>query len=75
MCSRTPKPSFSLFECSRQKISVLVFLMGQNPKCPGFIKEGSKETSSNISSMCIPSTTNAGAFIQYLPTMYHVQRM
>ena len=36
------RPGFSLFECIRQKIglifckhdSVLVFLMGQNPKCP-----------------------------------------
>ena len=37
------KPGFSLFECFRQKIgilfvniAVLVFLMGQNPKCPGY---------------------------------------
>ena len=42
--SRTPRPGFSLFECYIQKIgaifskhnSVLVFLVGQNPKCPGY---------------------------------------
>ena len=41
--SRTPRPGFSLFECYGQKIglifskhnSVLVFLMGQDPTCPG----------------------------------------
>ena len=32
----TPRPGFGLFECDNQKISVLVFLMGQNPKCPGY---------------------------------------
>ena len=39
---KTPKPGVSLFECYRQKIglifskhnSVLVFVMGQNLKCP-----------------------------------------
>ena len=33
---RAPRPGFSLFECYIQKINVLVFLMGQNPKCPGY---------------------------------------
>ena len=44
------------------KISVLVFLMDQNHKCPGYIiiKENTKETRSNISLTCIPSTTIAG---------------
>ena len=31
--SRTPRPGFSLLECYRQKIIVLVFLIVQNPKC------------------------------------------
>ena len=35
--------------------------MGQIPKCQDITKEKTKETSSNISSMCIPSTTIAGA--------------
>ena len=34
--SQTPRPGFSLFECYKQKLSVLVFLMGQDPKCPGY---------------------------------------
>ena len=72
--SRIARPGFSLFECYRQKIglifskhdSVLVFLMGQNPKCWGYnqrlfiskisdiIKERTKETSYNISSTRSP---------------------
>ena len=31
--SRSPRRGFSLLECYRQKISVLVFLIGQNPIC------------------------------------------
>ena len=39
------------------------------------INERTKETSSNISSTCIPSTTIAGAGQHSFNTMYHVQRM
>ena len=51
--------------CHRQKICVLVFLIGQDT-----IMERTKETSLNISLTCIPSTTIAGVGQHSFHRMY-----
>ena len=53
-------------------IAVLIFLIGQNPKCPGLIIERTKETS--ISSTCrpIPSTTIADKSVYRCTCLYDV---
>ena len=67
--SRTPRPGFSLFECYRQKISLIfskhrVYWSSSWARIlnvKDIIKERTKETSSNISWTYIPPATIAGA--------------
>ena len=59
--SRTPRPGFSLFECYRQKSVYWSSSWARILNVQDIIKEKTKETSSNISSTCIPSTIIAGA--------------
>ena len=76
--SRTPRPGFSLFECHWRKISVLVFLMGQNPKCSGYNRgknQGDKFKYIFDVYSFRHHCRRYPTLIQYLPTMYLVQRM
>ena len=58
---RTPRPGFSLFECYRQKLVYWSSSWARILNVQDKIKERPKDTSSNIPSTCIPSTTIAGA--------------
>ena len=67
-----------MFDCYRKKISVLVFLMGQNPKCPRY-NYGKNQGDKFKYIFDVYSFHHHrrcwSTFIQYLPTMYLVQRM